>query len=204
MKTLPLGSPSPPPPCGPATCGRAARPPPALGALLRAPCPPRLPPRLCAPQPRLPPEKRGASGVLGGWGLWVPPSPPLRGEGTRPWGPGRASAEERDLEEARHRSRDVSCFSLTGEPRDPGTHLSRTQGAGGAAVAPWAVGAGVDWRWESNEDHRSWICVLRRKGKTTFSRRAGHFDHPVYQMAAGLLYQDRWVHSHRFKPKLLF
>ncbi|XP_073761663.1 uncharacterized protein [Callorhinus ursinus] len=45
-----------------------------------------------------PPEERGESGVLGGWGSWVPPSPPLRGEGMRPWGPGRASAEERDLE----------------------------------------------------------------------------------------------------------
>lgn len=45
-----------------------------------------------------PPGERGESGVLGGWGSWVPPSPSLRGEGTRPWGPGRASAEERDLE----------------------------------------------------------------------------------------------------------
>lgn len=49
------------------------------------------------------------------------------------------------IPEAAYCSGDVRCFSLTGEPLGPGTYLSRAQGAGGAARAPWAVGARVDW-----------------------------------------------------------
>lgn len=107
--------PVPPASCGPATCGRAARPPPALRPLLRAPRPPRLSPELCAPlRPRSP---RGAWREWGArWlGLVGPCVRSLSSEGTRLWGPGRAAAEERELE---------GVYDRGPFPRDPASSLA--------------------------------------------------------------------------------